>query len=285
MSNKKLTRFYVLSSSAYESLLKNSIPVNKLNGLDKEIMNVLKNEKLSTGEKWLLYSQQLSRIGEKFRKVKRNNIINVKDTEQKHNAPKKMVKTSEQTTQTESNVSDQATQMDLDNENEKEGFTDEDERYEDLFRKHRSRRIYSDEEDENNFSLDKELSLRKPVTPEIPRRSKRILMKQLPKEFDELTSEAAMLLAQEEIDDPDDRNYRQRQSLSPSRKIFEHKPTGSVITIGLDDVVEIVSSEDEEKITKETKKKKQKFFDTPGQKKKRKIQTGKGFLSVKWEKL
>lgn len=114
-------------------------------------------------------------------------------------------------------------------------------------------------------------------------------MQQMPKEFDEETEEAAMVFAQEEMKDPIDKNFKKRLSRSPSRRIFEHIPTGTVLTVGLDDIIDIDSSEDDEKKKKLAKRKKRKFDPTStpshGVKKPR-HQFGKGvsFPIIKWEK-
>lgn len=281
MSNKRLTKYYVLSPKAYDVLSKNTIVENKLNDLDKQMLNVLKNDKTSMGEKWLMYSQQLAKHGLNIRRKKFfSSEQDIEKTTKSKFAPSK----TEQFTQTEEEEPRKPQLVEQGTQATQSQKDLDDEEYETLFHQHRSKPIYSDNDESFNQTLDEELNvIPQPISPPL-RRSTRIKMQKMPKEFDSHTEEAAMLFVQAEMNDPIDRNYVSRKSLSPRRKIFEHRPTGSVISVDLEDVVEIV----DEKLKEETKSTKRKHTDStriPKQKaKKSKTQVGKGISSIKWEK-
>lgn len=286
MSNKKLTKYYVLSPRTYDVLLKNSINENKLSELDKHMFNVLKNDRPKMAEKWLMYSQELAKHGLKIRhKNKFSPEREIIKSKKVKFSPLK----SEQFTQTEEEelpkpqyaeqaiqVTPKKTQSEID---------EEDEEYENLYRRHRSK-ILESSDDSINQTLEEEL-YKIPSRSPLPRRSARIKKQKMPKEFDADTEEAAMLFVQTEMNDPIDRNFSSRKSLSPRRKIFEHKPTGAVITVDLEDVVEVVDDDDDNEKIEEKKRKKRKHIETTPSRqktKKRRSQIGKGISSIKWEK-
>lgn len=300
MSNKKLSRYYVLSQTVYDMLKKNSIDENNLNSIDKPILGILKNKSLSTPEKFLLYSQHLSKHIHKIREKEKN---------QKDDDEKMMMKVmdekrsknkiwGEQTTQTDlqPKVTVQSTQTDQSmqttpivqttpkrhtpyilpknfDEVLKDTFTDDDEEYENQVL--RKKRFMEDKR--SNASLGDELFGRPfdPKTPQVLRRSKRIQKRQMPTSFDDETEAAALEFAQEEFQDPQDRNYLKRLSTSPSLRIIEHKPSGSVITVSLDDIVDVVDEDEEIRPPKKRKRK------TP---KKTKSQKG-GAEKISWQKI
>lgn len=299
MSNKKLSKYFVLTPNAYNVLLKSTIKENNLNELDKQMYNILKNEKISSmAEKWLMYSQQLAQLGHNFRRNKNynnddNNINNERFI--KHDKLKLIPVVTDQSMQTDEIVRPiyvdqgiQATKDELDRE---------DEEYDQLYNKHRTTLNYSENDDSLNETLDNELNAQKPfATPSpspshrqstsmvLPRRSVRIKMREMPKTFDEETSEAAMLFVKNIIKDPVDSNYKTRKSQSPKRKIFIHVPTLSDIHVDLEDVVEIVDSDDDDDDNVELKEKNDKKKSTKRKLKLVKNQTGKGSQLFKWEK-
>lgn len=312
MSNKKLTRFYVLSQNVYDSLKKSAIDEKSLNLFDKSILEILQNKHLSPSEKFLNYSQKLSRQlkkirdgGKTFASKDRNAVktFTAKDLDNK--SKKNVVEKNIQTDFPEivqpiktKKITEQATQTEL-SEEELGGdgkiinniSTDEDEEYDKNFHSQRLSSLF--EPQKNNFSIDEELFGRpfdfqhkekKPPTQPL-RRSKRILMREMPEEFDEDTAAAALEFAQEEFGDPQDRNYITRPSIDPTLKIIEHKPTGDTLSVSLDDVVDVVDTASLEEKKQNRKRKKE----TPRnviKQKSRKVNSNQkgGSKTFAWEK-
>lgn len=67
MQTNKLQRFFVITPETYDRLSSLTINEDELNELDKSIFNVLKNKDLSNADKWLNYSQELTKFSEKIR--------------------------------------------------------------------------------------------------------------------------------------------------------------------------------------------------------------------------
>lgn len=255
MSNKKLNRYYVLSEALYNMLKKPSIDENKLNPIDKSIFDILKNRSLSTPEKFLMYSQNLSKQAQNMRQsVRKERKDDVKPI-----TNEKKKKSTEQFTQTDTppetferfiqttpkSKSLGVHKRNILDENLTNSFTSEDEDFErDNFRQKQLT-----EHEKSFVSLEDEL-FGKPFGPYSPkvsqplRRSKRIQKQKMPSSFDEETEAAALEFAQEEFQDPLDRNYIKRMSTSPSLRIIEHKPSGNVLTVSLDDIVDVVDDDD-----------------------------------------
>lgn len=298
MSNKKLTRYYVLSQTAYDALKKKiSIDENTLNPIDKHIFEILKNKSLSSPEKFLLYSQYLSKQihkirerGKKKEEDGKNQVVGEKKATKKNLA--------EQFTQTEPppEVIEQMTQgvqttpkrkgsdyspRNIFDDTITDTFTDEDEEFESKYLQ--TKRFTDDKR--SNVSLGDELFGRPfdPKMPETLRRSKRIQMRQMPKTFDEETAAAALEYAQEEFQDTKDRNYVQRMSTSPSIKIIEHRPTGGVLTVSLDDIVDVVDDDDELRLPQK-RKRKTPISSVIVKKTKKDVQQKGGAQKILWEK-